>query len=118
MASGEEKPLEYVDPLLQVMGKEIHIITMGIWNEINCQHGPSDPGGSAYCGLCGSFELGGQGGVGVQQLYNIINSAGGASWIFCNCRQRTIQNTKEQVTSALAIFVKDMDIVHNAAKDV
>ncbi len=54
-------------------------------------------------------------GVDVAQLYNIVNGAAGASWMFTDRGKRMLEEDPE-VKSALAIFVKDLDIVYAEAK--
>ena len=54
-------------------------------------------------------------GLDVNQLYEIVNGAAGASWMFTDRGKRMLVENAE-VKSALNIFVKDMDIVHEEAK--
>ena len=54
-------------------------------------------------------------GIDVEQLYHIVNGAAGASWMFKDRGQRMLENDPD-VNSALAIFVKDLDIVYAEAK--
>lgn len=54
-------------------------------------------------------------GVDVAQLYEIVNGAAGASWMFTDRGKRMLEQDPD-VKSALAIFVKDLDIVHAEAK--
>ena len=55
-------------------------------------------------------------GLDVNQMYEIVNGAAGSSWMFTDRGKRMIDNPDDKVMSALAIFVKDMDIVYNEAK--
>ena len=54
-------------------------------------------------------------GLDVEQLYQIVNGAAGASWMFSDRGQRMLAKDAE-VKSALDIFVKDLGIVHTEAK--
>ena len=54
-------------------------------------------------------------GLDVNQMYDIVKGAAGASWMFCD-RGRRMIDTPEKVMSALAIFIKDMDIVYSESK--
>lgn len=54
-------------------------------------------------------------GLDVDQLYQIVNGAAGASWMFTDRGQRMLKE-KPEVKSALNIFVKDLNIVHEEAK--
>jgi putative dehydrogenase len=59
--------------------------------------------------------MGAKAGIDVEQLYRIVNGAAGASWMFTDRGKRMLSEDPE-VKSALAIFVKDLDIVHAEAK--
>ena len=59
--------------------------------------------------------MGAKAGINVAQLYEIVNGAAGASWMFTDRGQRMLEEDPE-VKSALAIFVKDLDIVYAEAK--
>ena len=56
-------------------------------------------------------------GLDVEQIYRIVNSAAGASWMFTDRGKRMIASDCE-VKSALDIFVKDLEIVHTEAKSM
>jgi 3-hydroxyisobutyrate dehydrogenase-like beta-hydroxyacid dehydrogenase len=59
--------------------------------------------------------MGAKAGIDVEQLYRIVNGAAGASWMFTDRGKRMLSEDTE-VKSALAIFVKDLDIVYAEAK--
>ena len=68
-----------------------------------------------------ALALAAKAGLDLRQLYDIVKGAAGASWMFCDRGVRMIEYTgenpeKEKVMSALAIFIKDMDIVYSGAK--
>ena len=54
-------------------------------------------------------------GLDVNQLYQIVNGAAGASWMFADRGKRMLEEEVE-VRSAWDIFVKDLGIVHDEAK--
>lgn len=118
MASGEEKSLEYVDPLLQAMGKEIHIITggSGMGSTVKMVH--QLLAGVHIVVAAEALALAAKAGVDVRQMYDIVKGAAGASWMFCDRGQRMIANPEDKVMSTLAIFIKDMDIVYSEAKSL
>lgn len=118
MASGEEKSLEYIDPLLQAMGKEIHIIPggSGMGSTVKMVH--QLLAGVHIVVAAEALALAAKAGLDVHQMYDIVKGAAGASWIFCDRGQRMIENPEEKVMSALAIFIKDMDIVYSEAKNL
>ncbi len=118
MASGEESSLEYVDPLLQVMGKEIHIIPggSGMGSTVKMVH--QLLAGVHIVVAAEALALAAKAGLDVNQMYDIVKGAAGASWMFCDRGQRMIDNPGDKVMSALAIFIKDMDIVYSEAKSL
>jgi len=118
MASGEEKSLEYVDPLLQAMGKEIHIITggSGMGSTVKMVH--QLLAGVHIVVAAEALALAAKAGLDVRQMYDIVKGAAGASWMFCDRGQRMIANPEDKVMSTLAIFIKDMDIVYSEAKSL
>ena len=59
--------------------------------------------------------MGAKAGLDVDQLYQIVNGAAGASWMFTDRGKRMLEEGPE-VKSALDIFVKDLNIVHEEAK--
>ncbi len=63
-----------------------------------------------------ALALAAKAGVDVQQLYDIVKGAAGSSWMFCDRGKRMIDNKDDKVMSALAIFIKDLDIVYSESK--
>jgi putative dehydrogenase len=61
------------------------------------------------------LAMGAKAGLDVNQLYQIVNGAAGASWMFTDRGKRMLAEEAE-VKSALDIFVKDLNIVHEEAK--
>mmetsp|Transcript_32735 Transcript_32735/g.49334 ORF Transcript_32735/g.49334 Transcript_32735/m.49334 type:complete len:546 (+) Transcript_32735:180-1817(+) len=118
MASGEEKALDYIAPLLQAMGKEIHIIPggSGMGSTVKMVH--QLLAGVHIVVAAEALALAAKAGLDVHQMYDIVKGAAGASWMFCDRGQRMIENPEEKVMSALAIFIKDMDIVYSEAKNL
>lgn len=115
MASGEEATLAYVDPILQAMGKEVHIIQggPGMGNTAKMAHQLL---ADAHIALSGeAMALAAKAGLDVQQFYDIVKGAAGASWMFCDRAQRMI-DPPEKVMSAINLCLKDMDIVYQEAK--
>eukprot|EP00521_Asterionellopsis_glacialis_P012661 CAMPEP_0195301308 /NCGR_PEP_ID=MMETSP0707-20130614/29082_1 /TAXON_ID=33640 /ORGANISM="Asterionellopsis glacialis, Strain CCMP134" /LENGTH=115 /DNA_ID=CAMNT_0040364213 /DNA_START=21 /DNA_END=365 /DNA_ORIENTATION=+ len=73
--------------------------------------------GVHICAAAEALALAAKAGIDVDQMYKIVNSAAGASWMFQDRGQRMIAET-EEVKSALAIHVKDLDIVYSEAKSL
>jgi 3-hydroxyisobutyrate dehydrogenase-like beta-hydroxyacid dehydrogenase len=116
MASGEPDSLAYVDPLLKAMGKEVHIIPggSGMGSTVKMVH--QLLAGVHIVVAAEALALAAKAGLDVNQMYDIVNGAAGASWMFCDRGQRMMDNPENKVMSALAIFIKDMDIVYSEAK--
>jgi putative dehydrogenase len=116
MASGEKTSLEYIDPLLQAMGKEIHIIQggAGMGSTVKMVH--QLLAGVHIVVAAEALALAAKAGLDVEQMYDIVKGAAGASWMFCDRGQRMIDNPENKIMSTLAIFIKDMDIVYSEAK--
>jgi putative dehydrogenase len=116
MASGEETSLEYIDPLLQAMGKDIHIIKggSGMGSTVKMVH--QLLAGVHIVVAAEALALAAKAGLDVEQIYDIVKGAAGNSWMFSDRGQRMIDNPEKKVMSALAIFIKDMDIVYSEAK--
>jgi putative dehydrogenase len=114
--SGEPASLEYIDPLLQAMGKEVHIILggSGMGSTVKMVH--QLLAGVHIVVAAEALALAAKAGLDVNQMYDIVKGAAGASWMFCDRGQRMIDNPENKVMSALAIFIKDMDIVYTEAK--
>lgn len=117
MASGEQSSLEYIYPLLQAMGKEIHVIPGGVGMGSTVKMVHQLLAGVHIVVAAEALALAAKAGLDVHQMYDIVKGAAGSSWMFCDRGQRMIGNSDEKkVMSALAIFVKDMDIVYSEAK--
>ena len=72
--------------------------------------------GIHICAAAEVLALAAKAGLNVKQVYEIVNDASGASWMFKNHGQQMISSRESEVNSSLAIFVKDLDIVYNEAK--
>ncbi|KAL7434110.1 hypothetical protein ACHAXM_003885 [Skeletonema potamos] len=116
MASGDPQSLEYIDPLLQAMGKEIHIIQGGVGMGSTVKMVHQLLAGVHIVVAAEALALAAKAGLDVNQMYDIVKGAAGNSWMFCDRGQRMIDNPNNDVMSALAIFVKDLDIVYSEAK--
>lgn len=116
MASGVESSLQYIDPLLQAMGKEIHIIPggAGMGSTVKMVH--QLLAGVHIVVAAEALALAAKAGLDVNQMYDIVMGAAGASWMFGDRGKRMIDNPDNKIMSALAIFIKDLDIVYNEAK--
>ena len=115
MASGEPKSLAYIDPLLQGMGKEIHIIPGGVGMGSTVKMVHQLLAGVHIVVAAEALALAAKAGLDVNQMFDIVNGAAGASWMFCD-RGRRMIDSPDKVMSALAIFIKDLDIVYNESK--
>jgi hypothetical protein len=63
-----------------------------------------------------ALALAAKAGLDVQQMYEIVNGAAGASWMFKDRGKRMLLTGEAPVNSQTQIFVKDLDIVYTEAK--
>jgi L-threonate 2-dehydrogenase len=109
--------LEQARPVLEALGRpsSIHVIAggAGMGSTVKMVH--QLLAGVHVCVAAEALALAAVAGLDVQQVYEIVNGAAGASWMFQDRGQRMIQESDE-VKSFLDIFVKDLDIVYNEAR--
>ena len=115
MASGEASTLDYLDPLFQAMGKEIHIIPGGVGMGSTVKMVHQLLAGVHIVVAAEALVLAAKAGLDVNQVYEIVKGAAGSSWMFCD-RGRRMIDSPDKVMSALAIFIKDLDIVYSESK--
>ena len=82
MASGEAKSLEHIDPLLQAMGKEIHVIPGGVGMGSTVKMVHQLLAGVHIVVAAEALALAAKAGLDVNQMYDIVMGAAGASWMF------------------------------------
>lgn len=116
MVAAEAKTLEYVDPLLKAMGKEIHVIPggPGMGSTVKMVH--QLLAGVHIVVAAEALALAAKAGVDVGQMYDIVKGAAGNSWMFSDRGKRMFDNEDDKVMSALGIFIKDLDIVYSESK--
>jgi 3-hydroxyisobutyrate dehydrogenase-like beta-hydroxyacid dehydrogenase len=115
MASGDAESLTKARPVLDALGKEVHIIEggAGFGSTVKCVH--QLLAGVHICAAAEAMAMAAKAGLDVEQLYRIVNGAAGASWMFTDRGQRML-SAEADVKSALDIFVKDLDIVYSESK--
>ena len=115
MASGSDKSLAMAKPLLDAMGRDVFIIQggAGMGSTVKMVH-QLLAGVHIVC-AAEALALAAKAGLDVEQMYEIVNGAAGASWMFSDRGKRMISNG-DNVMSALNIFIKDLDIVYSEAK--
>uniref|UniRef100_A0A7S2UKB0 3-hydroxyisobutyrate dehydrogenase-like NAD-binding domain-containing protein n=1 Tax=Attheya septentrionalis TaxID=420275 RepID=A0A7S2UKB0_9STRA len=116
MASGSIESLAIAKPILDAAGKDVHIISggAGMGSTVKMVH--QLLAGVHIVVAAEALALAAKAGLDVEQMYNIVNGAAGASWMFENRGKRMIGEGEPDVMSALNIFIKDLDIVHSEAK--
>jgi L-threonate 2-dehydrogenase len=121
-SSDERVAIEKAMPLFSAMSKtsvtegSIHIIDGGAGRGSMVKMVHQLLAGIHICAAAEALALAAKAGLDVQQVYQIVNGAAGASWMFKDRGQRMISCRESEVKSALSIFVKDLDIVYNEAK--
>jgi putative dehydrogenase len=115
MASAEEESLTMAKPLLEAMGKDLHIIQggAGMGSTVKMVH--QLLAGVHIGAAAEALALAAKAGLDVEQVYTIVNGAAGASWMFQD-RGKRMMTEHPEVKSQLQIFVKDLDIVYSEAK--
>mmetsp|Transcript_8420 Transcript_8420/g.12337 ORF Transcript_8420/g.12337 Transcript_8420/m.12337 type:complete len:652 (+) Transcript_8420:230-2185(+) len=116
--SGDDSSLRVAMPILKSAGRheEVHIIEggAGMGSTVKMVH--QLLAGVHIACAAEALALAAKAGVDVEQMYDIVNGAAGASWMFTDRGKRMIGSTEPEVKSALSIFVKDLDIVYSEAK--
>ena len=121
MSSGDDTSLARAQPLLEALGSAVHIIPggPGMGSTVKMVH--QLLAGVHICVAAEAMALAAKAGIAVEQLYEIVNGAAGASWMFQDRGPRMMTMTGSdqeaaEIKSQLQIFVKDLDIVHAEAK--
>ena len=118
MASGDANALKKARPILKACGSQVHIIEGGAGAGQTTKMAHQLLAGVHLVAAAEALALAAKAGVDVQQMYDIVCGAAGASWFFKDRGSRMIERGESKVMSALPIIVKDMDIVYNAAKEL
>ena len=118
MASGDANALKKARPILDACGSQVHTIEGGAGAGQTTKMAHQSLAGVHLVAAAEALALAARAGVDVQQMYDIVCGAAGASWFFKDRGSRMIERGESKVMSALPIIVKDMDIVYNAAKEL
>jgi hypothetical protein len=117
MASGDGQSLRVARPVLDALGRDgdVHIIAggAGAGSTVKCVH--QLLAGVHICVAAEAMAMAAKAGLDVDQLYQIVNGAAGASWMFTD-RGKRMLDVDPEVKSALDIFVKDLGIVFEESK--
>ena len=108
--------LSAVDPLLRAMGREVHVVTGGVGMGSTAKMVHQLLAGVHVVAAAEALALAAKAGLDVRQMYDIVEGAAGSSWMFLDRGRRMIDGPPPDVMSALAIFVKDLDIVHSESR--
>ena len=118
MASGDARALKAAKAILDACGSQVHIIEGGAGAGQTTKMAHQLLAGTHLVAAAEALALAAKAGVDVQQMYDIVCGAAGASWFFADRGSRMIEKGESKVMSALPIIVKDMDIVYQGAKDL
>jgi putative dehydrogenase len=122
MASGDAASMQYAKPVLQALARRADQLFeiqggAGMGSTVKMVH--QLLAGVHICAAAEAFALAAKAGVDVQQLYQLVQGAAGASWMLGDRGPRMMASSSDAVVkSQLQIFVKDLDIVHAEAKRV
>lgn len=116
MASGDNASLAISEQILHAMGRQVHIIKggAGMGSTVKMVH--QLLAGVHIVAAAEALSLAAKAGLDVEQMYNIVNGAAGASWMFQDRGVRMLQPNDPEVKSQTQIFVKDLDIVYSESK--
>jgi|UPI000581A4B1 putative dehydrogenase len=118
MASGDDDSLAVARPLLDALASQVHVIDggAGMGSTVKMVH--QLLAGVHVVVAAEALALAAKAGLDVVQVYEIVNGAAGASWMFRDRGERMIAagDGDVPVNSQAQIFVKDLDIVHAEAK--
>jgi putative dehydrogenase len=105
MASGDDESLAMAKPLLDAMGRDVFIVDggAGMGSTVKMVH-QLLAGVHIVC-AAEALALAAKAGLDVEQMYNIVNGAAGASWMFTD-RGKRMMSEGDDVMSALNIFIK------------
>ena len=118
MASGDEMSLAIAMPVLDAAGKEVHLIEggAGMGQTVKCIH--QLLAGVHIVAAAEAFALALKAGLNAQQFYKIVCGAAGHSWMLENRGPRMIGAKEPKVMSMVDIFVKDLGIVSDEARNL
>jgi 3-hydroxyisobutyrate dehydrogenase-like beta-hydroxyacid dehydrogenase len=117
MASACEA-LDRVMPVIHGMGKDVHVIAGGVGMGSTVKMVHQLLAGVHIVVAAEALALAAKAGLDPQQMYDIIQGAAGASWMFGDRGKRMLLTEDPPVMSALGIFVKDLDIVYSEARSL
>lgn len=115
LASGSEAALERGNSLLSDLSEKLYIIPGGIGAASNVKMINQLLAGIHIAAAAEAMGLAAKAGLNTRQVYKIILTAAGNSWMFENRVPHMLDNDLTPY-SALDIFVKDMGIVTSSAR--
>lgn len=119
MASGDDESLAKARNagILDALGSKVHIIEggPGMGSTVKMVH--QLLAGVHIVAAAEALSLAAKAGLNVAQMYEIVNGAAGASWMFQDRGARMLEEDMPQPPKSQSqIFVKDLDIVYAEAK--
>jgi 3-hydroxyisobutyrate dehydrogenase-like beta-hydroxyacid dehydrogenase len=121
LPSNDETTLSTVQPIWDALGRAsaIHKIPGGAGAASMAKVAHQLLAGVHICAAAEALALAKAAGLDTSQFYDIVVGAAGSSWMFADRGPRMIGREDDAIVkSALAIFVKDLDLVHLSAKDI
>jgi len=117
VSCNDDTTLRQMQPILDCLGRstDIHHIKGGTGKASMVKMVHQLLAGVHIVAAAEALSLAAAAGLDVQQMFNIVNGAAGASWMFRDRGERMI-NSSSEIKSMLDIFVKDLDIVYAEAK--
>ncbi|WP_193105486.1 NAD(P)-dependent oxidoreductase [Brachybacterium sp. FME24] len=118
MVGGAEQDVAAVRPLLDALAANAPVVgerpgdgqRFKIVNQLLC--------GVHIAAAGEALALAGSMGLDLDQVHEVLNTGAAASFMFADRGRRMVDGDFDEVRSALSIFVKDMDLVGEAAREV
>mmetsp|Transcript_67037 Transcript_67037/g.187173 ORF Transcript_67037/g.187173 Transcript_67037/m.187173 type:complete len:329 (-) Transcript_67037:222-1208(-) len=118
MASGEAEALKRARPVLRAMSQKLYEVGERAGDGSSVKMVNQLLAGVHIAAAAEAMALGAKAGLDTRQLFEIISSAAGNSWMFSNRVPHMLDEEYEPPKSQLNIFVKDLAIVLGEAREL
>jgi len=117
IASGDIDSIEFAMPVLKAMGK-VHVISGGAGAASTVKIIHQLVAGVNLCASAEALTLATKAGIDPQQMFEVVNDAAGASFMFADRGKRMIEDESPKTHMQLSNFVNDLSAVGVAARDL
>jgi len=117
MASGDIDSVEFAMPVLSAMGM-VHEISGGAGSASTVKVIHQLLAGVNLCASAEALTLATKAGIDPKQMYEVVNNAAGASFMFADRGKRMIEDESPKTRMQLSTFVNDLNAVGIVARDL